>query len=563
MQQTRRNRTRHTAALAVVAVLVASRAMAADVSAAVGQAAGSPDASPDDGFPATLDATGAVIDEVRILPGNIFDLTNPAENRLLYRLANRLHATTRRDVIAHQLLFDAGDDYSSQLLQESERLLRSNRYIKDASVAPTRNDDGSIDVEVRTTDTWTLSPRFSFGRAGGENSLDLGIKEMNLLGRGIGLEALFSSNVDRNTTMFKYVDKHVGNSWYDLQLGLEDNSDGYLHDISVGLPFYALDSRRAGGASYLAGERIDTFYSLGQPVGNYLHETNAYDIFLGWSPGLRDGWVRRYSAGLAYDEHRFAPLPSGRFPETAVPGDRRLFYPYAAVEWLQNDYRETRNVDQINRTEDHYLGTRVSAKLGYASRATGSDRDAWILEGRAQTGFGDIEHRSLFLDGGLATRLEHGAVADLVFDANARYYSRQSGDQLYFAHLGATYGQNLDADHQVYLGGDSGLRGYPLRYQAGDKRVLLTLEKRYFTDWYPFRLFRVGGAVFFDAGRTWGDSPSGAPSRGWLRDVGVGLRLGNARSGLGNMIHIDLAYPLDSDGSIDNVQLLISTRQSF
>jgi hemolysin activation/secretion protein len=114
------------------------------------------------------------------------------------------------------------------------------------------------------------------------------------------------------------------------------------------------------------------------------------------------------------------------------------------------------------------------------------------------------------------------------------------------------------------LGGDNGLRGYPLRYLSGDKSALLTIEQRFFSDWYPFRLFRVGGAIFFDAGRTWGQSPGGSENPGLQTDVGFGLRLGNARSGLARMIHVDLAFPLGSDDdSIDNVQLLIEAKSSF
>jgi hypothetical protein len=50
---------------------------------------------------------------------------------------------------------------------------------------------------------------------------------------------------------------------------------------------------------------------------------------------------------------------------------------------------------------------------------------------------------------------------------------------------------------------------------------------------------------------------------GWLKDVGFGLRLGRARSGLGNVVHIDLAFPLDGGKDIDSMQLLIETRKSF
>jgi hypothetical protein len=48
-----------------------------------------------------------------------------------------------------------------------------------------------------------------------------------------------------------------------------------------------------------------------------------------------------------------------------------------------------------------------------------------------------------------------------------------------------------------------------------------------------------------------------------LRDVGVGLRLGNSRSALGNVLHLDLAFPLDGDSSVHGVQFLVETRKSF
>ncbi len=34
------------------------------------------------------------------------------------------------------------------------------------------------------------------------------------------------------------------------------------------------------------------------------------------------------------------------------------------------------------------------------------------------------------------------------------------------------------------------------------------------TDWYPFRLFRIGGAAFFDIGRTWGPAALGESNLG-------------------------------------------------
>ena len=139
----------------------------------------------------------------------------------------------------------------------------------------------------------------------------------------------------------------------------------------------------------------------------------------------------------------------------------------------------------------------------------------------------------------------------------------QSKNWLFFTTLYATKGWRLDLDDQILLGGDSGLRGYPLRYQDGTGRALWTVEQRYFTDWYPFRLFRVGGAIFFDAGDVWGTVPLATSNYSWLKDAGFGLRFGNARSGLGNVVHVDLAFPLNTGFNVKTVQLLIVTQQTF
>ena len=57
--------------------------------------------------------------------------------------------------------------------------------------------------------------------------------------------------------------------------------------------------------------------------------------------------------------------------------------------------------------------------------------------------------------------------------------------------------------------------------------------------------------------------PLAAPSLGLLKDAGFGLRFGNARSGLGNVVHVDLAFPFSGDSSIKKVQFLVQTEQHF
>jgi hypothetical protein len=64
-------------------------------------------------------------------------------------------------------------------------------------------------------------------------------------------------------------------------------------------------------------------------------------------------------------------------------------------------------------------------------------------------------------------------------------------------------------------------------------------------------------------GRTWGTTPVPTPQLGLLKDIGVGLRLGNARSSFGSVVHLDLAAPLNRTSGISALQFLVSTQQSF
>lgn len=535
--------------------------------AVLSYAAGASEATPVAAEPAVpdgaeLERLGAVIGDVVVYNENIFDLEDPRESKQLYRLANKLHIRTKPHVIRQQLLFKSGDPYSQRLIDESARILRSARYLYDASIRPVAFKDGRVDLAVTTRDVWTLNPGLSFSRKGGENTTGVELEELNLLGTGTDLELSHVSGVDRDSTLLEYKDRHVFDSWVRVRAAYADLSDGSFKALEVERPFYALDSRWTAGVFLQDDEHTQPLYDLGKVVEEFASHQKFASAFWGWSDGLRNGWVRRWRVGATYDESEFSEL-RGSTPPTLLPENRKLVYPWLGFELVQNDFDTFRNHDQIGRTEDFHLGARLSALLGYADHAYGADRSAWIFSARASHGSGSGDRSALLLSSTLEGRLESGELRNTVLDTAARYYVRQSERRLFFTTLEASVGRALDLDTQILLGGDNGLRGYPLRYQGGEARALLTVEQRYFTDWYPFRLVRVGAAAFFDIGRTWGESPVTTPSRGLLKDVGIGLRFGNSRSGLGNIIHVDLAFPLDGDSSIEDVQILVETKERF
>ena len=510
-----------------------------------------------------LEAAGAVIGNIDIDIHNIFDESDAREANELFRLANQLHIRTKRSTIKAQLLFASGDKYLARQLAETERALRLQTYIYDAKVVPVRYADGKVDIKVITKDVWTLSPGLSFGRAGGSNSSNFDLQDSNFLGWGKTLEVSHGSTVDRTSDTMEWSDPNVFGSRWTSDLIYADSSDGLQRSLKLTRPFYSLDAPWTAKIAAAKFDRTISRYNLGAIVDQFNDNETSYELSGGVSGGLIDGWTKRFTFGVRYDRNIFLPTPVTSMPARQLPPDRTLSYPFVGFDFLQDKYQKAGDENQIGRTEDLYFGTEVTGEVGLSNSAFGADRNAVMLAAKALRGIEITEVQQLFLTGDFSSRIEDDRARNLKAGAGAKYYWRWRTDWLLYAALSGTVTDSLDPDMQLLLGGDNGLRGYPLRYESGTSRALFTVEQRFYTDWYPFRLVRVGGAVFADAGRTWGSGVVGNSDPGLLRDVGFGLRLGNTRSGLGNILHIDFAFPLNNIHGIQRFQFLVQTMQSF
>ena len=510
----------------------------------------------------TLDDSGATIGEIVVNVGDVFDPELPGENRKLYRFINRLHRKTREHVIRRALLFQSGDPFSSRQIEESARNLRDTQYLYDAEVRPLRYEDGRVDVEVRTRDVWSLQAGVSFGRSGGENTTRFGLEDKNFLGLGQSLTFKHTSDVDRTSSLFRFLDPNLFGRRMNIEVNYSDNSDGQLRRLVVERPFFSLNSRWATGVTALSDERVDSLYSLGKITDSFGHDETSVEVWAGFSRGLANGRVGRRTVGLTLERNRFS-RPVGDPDATFIPPDRQLTYPWIEFASIEDEYFIARDLDEIERQEDRNLGRQYKIRLGLISTALGSDRDRARLAASYTSGWSPGSGEYVFFDGSIDGRFGAGEPEDFQVAGGVRVYLRNFRRNVMFVELRADLTENLDAELQLLLGGDNGLRGYPLRYQNGDRRVLLTVEQRFFADWHVFKLVRVGAAAFVDVGRSWFKESPGDPIHGWLRDAGVGLRLGSSRTSAASMLHIDLAVPLDGDRSISNLQVLVKTKNSF
>ena len=505
---------------------------------------------------------GRVIQNVVVETDDVFDTSKEDESSFVFRMANRFHIDTRRATVVSQLLFKPGEKLSPQKVAESERTLRTNPYLFDASITPIENDDGTVDVLVKTRDNWTLFPEFTFSNAGGESETSFGIEEQNLLGTGTRLNVSREDDRERTSSVFEISSENIGRHRISAAYSFSDLSDGQSQFIDVQRPFFSFDTKWAAGASLFGDERIDTLYSVGEPAVRYLRDQEFFRGFAGLSDGLVNGWVTRWSVGYIFDNREFDPVfEEGLIPIT--PEDRRLSYPFVQYQRIQDKFVETRNLNQILQTEDISLGTSYQLSLGVVAESFDADRNALILEGGYRRGFGSPERALWLLSTDLSTRVESGTLTNTVLSSSLEFYKRQSEKRVFFAAMRARFGDDLDLDNFSPVGGETGLRGFPLNFLNAESTALVTVEQRFYTDYYPFKLFRVGAAAFFDAAYGIGADPVGFESDRLRSNVGVGLRFSSTRSSSNRIFHLNIAAPTTGADGVDDVQIQFFGQQRF
>lgn len=516
-----------------------------------------------------LEARGARIGAIEIERGDIFDARRPGEDFALFRLANRLHATTREEVVRRVLLVHPGDPFSQRRIAESERLLRSERWFYDVEIRPLRvHPDNTVDLAVVTRDVWSLGVGASFRRAGGANTVHAQVQDTNLLGFGKDVAVEWEENVDRTTLLARYRDHYFAGRRIRFETEYVKASDGSQKLFALERRFYSLATRWAAGVRYTDDQRVDALWELGHIRRQFGHGTRVAEAYGGLALGHDQRAPQRLSFGFTWNDETFwrarrifrvAPPPAH------MPPDHRESGPWIEWSWLEDGYVTTRDLDKIQRTEDLNLGAQARVRAGWSATGLGATREGLLLSASwldsASPAAGQLFVSSLEANG----RWHDHGFENTLASVALRWYVEDFGRHRLLLSLRGDLAHRLDPERQLLLGGDDGLRGYPLRYQQGDRRFLFSIEQRFYSEREILHLVRVGAAAFFDAGKAWfvDRPPPGASSLGQLRDVGVGLRLASSRSAKAAMVHVDVAWPLDGPRDVRGVQWLVSTSDTF
>jgi outer membrane protein assembly factor BamA len=516
----------------------------------------------------TVHNSSAKISHIKIKQLNVFNTALKEEDNFLFRFANEAHIQTETEVIEHLLLFSINDQYDPKKLAESERLLRSQSYLYDAQISATENAHGDIDVLVVTRDLWTLLPEVNFSRSGGENKSSIGFRESNLFGWGKRLSLSRTSNADRDGYLFVYDDPNILSTRYNGRIEYADNSDGKRHLLELTYPFYAIDTPYSYGALSYQEERKEPIYSLGETVSEFYQDTQLNRLFLGHSKALNNNWTQRITGGYIDEKQTFNAIETTLLP---LASNRRLSYPFISGHWFEDHFIKVRNFDSIYRTEDLNLGWNIEALMGYSDSSISDDDSRAVYSLNIEKALFSGENTLWRFDANIEGywNKERKQLENFMATSQVQYYLNTHADQSWYIKGRVQLAKHLTADKQLTLGGETGLRGYPIDYQHGDRSFLFSLEKRYYWEYDFLQLFKVGGAAFFDMGKAWfADSDnaiilSDNEESKILKNIGIGLRLAPSRANAGTVIHLDLAAPINSRDNVDSLQWLVSVKNTF
>jgi len=514
--------------------------------------------------------SNSMIKSINIKINPIFDLDDPDEDIWLFQTANALHITTQENVIAKDLLFREGQIIDSKLLAETERRLRARSYINTAKITISEQCVDGLVIDVEVQEVWTLEPEISYSQTGDTNSFTFGLSDSNFLGLGKSINLSRSYEDDRESTIFDYFDPNTGFLNSELGFLIASNSDGYAQGFNIRKPFQSIWSPWTAGFSVNRLKQEDTLYDAGEEFERYENKGKSLEIFTGRKIRQIDNSVHRLLFGFTDTSSDYLAIEATQ-NSSIVPDSFNYQYPWIEYQYIHNDFVEGTNIQQINRIEDINLGVAWSLRLGYTEADNFRLNQNVLLESQYLRYFQLDPKQIIKLDLNFSGQLGNGEFENTIFSTQINYHLQNlARGQFYVSYLDARAINPL-GNRYLEIGGDTGLRGYPVRFQIGDRLQLITLEQRFYGQKEWFSLFHAGLAVFFDAGHVWGEAPFQQSEPGWHKDIGIGLRLANTRIGSKeggghSTIHIDLAAPLDQVDSmekIDSFQLILTVKQSF
>lgn len=495
------------------------------------------------------------------ITNDIFDLTDD-ESIFLHHWANFLHIKTKQKALINESAFFVDKcQIKAEDLEELERHFRHKKYIRNASVKMDENKK----IVVETWDNWSLLPTVDFGRKGGKNKFAFGIKDRNLFGLGIDAEIEYFTNNQRSgykldTEFPLYLRNNINAS-----IRLTDTDDGSSEAIFLQKKFVSFDTNHAFKIGIDDFDQLDTQFENGVESNRFRHKKDSSTASWQWLYSDSEKDTLRFGIGFTNEKHTFINVFNAESTSTLnLPTNREFNYPFISLEYLQKDYRKLTNLKLINQIEDFNLGWNFNANLG-TDLSNKDDSPTFIWQSQVSKGLSFFENSYWFFnaefEGEFYDSSDFGNRFSLQLDAE--YFHKFNEQWGGYFQSASQFSQNQFLDSPVVLGGETGVRGYPLQYQHGESNTKLTFEARYYPHINIYKLLELGGAAFIDTGKIFNQSALSQQQSSRMTSIGLGARLYSTHSSEARVIHIDIIKPIASDTNVNSVEFRVTTKHSF
>jgi hypothetical protein len=479
-------------------------------------------------------------------------VANLARFPRLASIARAMHATTRAELIRRFLLLDRGEPCSELRRAESERILRAQPFIAEAEAFTVANEEGGVDLEVRTSDEAAIVFGGGF-RAGSPPVTALLIGNANVAGQGL----------------------YTSVSWRDGR-GFRDGLGLRLIDHQfLGKPWiFGVDGERAslGGSWRIEGahpfltdlQRVAWRVRVGRSTGYAeLRQPDGVRPQVALQRGFFDvgGIMRVGNPGrlslFGFSVTGLRELPGDRLvlPESGVVNDigpvptpfvpHRIVRANALLGVRDITFARLEGLDALTAAQDVPIGFQLGTLFGRSIPTPGEheDEDVFLagdLYVGATTGI-STTRLQLQAEGRrpIGSRIWDGVIATGRLTHYLRFTPRHR-NQMAVEFSGA-YRQRTP--FQLLLGvPEGGVRGYEQSYFAGGQRIVARTEERY-TLGNALGVADAAFALFGDVGRQWaGDVPFGVTTS-VKASLGVSL-LAAIPPKSARVWRADLAFPL-------------------
>jgi len=491
---------------------------------------------------------------VRTEPPALGDLSK--RSRVAARAVRAVHATTRPQVVRRLIIQGLGAQCRELARAESERILRAQPFIAEATITPHAMPDGSVVLEVVTVDEleWLVDVGVK-GSSPFVNRVKLG--NANIGGEAIALQGVWSAarGPYRDTYGARFMDYQLLGRPYQLMLAGTRRPLGGDWTALAGHAFLT-DLQRVAWRT-ATGERSEYIPLLRESVDAPSVRikrsfTDIGGIVRLGAPGRLSlfgaSYTREYDSG---DNEYIRVTRNGLVRDSTAVTDSIHPYRSGRINGLWGvrniHFLRVTGFDALSATQDVREGFQLGLLGGRSLAVLGSENDDIFLSADMYAGVGSpTTFAAMQVQGEGRQDYNTNRWDGIISSGRGAIYQRMTPRQTLVVDGEWSGGWRQRLPFQLTLGDErGGVRGYRDSQAAGAQRAVARLEDR----WYIGRiraLADLGLAPFFDAGRLWaGDAAFGAntPVR-----LGTGISLLAAvppRSK--RLFRLEVGYPLSKD----------------